>query len=235
MKLLVKAGANVNHATKTNSTPVRAACFDGRLDIVKYLTEHHANIHIPNKYNNSCLMIAAYKGHQEIVTYLLQQQANPNEKAMCGATALYFASEYGHLNIVKELLNYNAIFIPNESNMTPIKVAAERTRADLVQYFLERDDITKTEKIEALELLGASFSNNKDNYNVQKSYQYLHESMQMRFSDPNDVHRKVLIKPIPAYDNWIETENLAELEAIKTNLNALHMESLTIRERILGK
>lgn len=46
VKVLVKSGANVNHPTKTNSTPVRAACFDGRLDIVKYLTDHNADIHI---------------------------------------------------------------------------------------------------------------------------------------------------------------------------------------------
>lgn len=62
VKTLVKFGANVNHATLTNSTPLRAACFDGRLDIVQYLAEHGASVHIANKYNNTCLMIAAYKG-----------------------------------------------------------------------------------------------------------------------------------------------------------------------------
>lgn len=67
-KALVKAGADVNHPTKTNSTPLRAACFDGRLDIVKYLTYHKANIHIANKYNNTCLMIASYKGHLDVVS-----------------------------------------------------------------------------------------------------------------------------------------------------------------------
>lgn len=67
VKILVKAGADVNHQTRTNSTPLRAACFDGRLDIVKYLTYHAADIHIANKYNNTCLMIAAYKGHLDVV------------------------------------------------------------------------------------------------------------------------------------------------------------------------
>lgn len=69
-KELVKAGADVNHPTKTNSTPLRAACFDGRLDIVKYLTYHKADIHIANKYNNTCLMIASYKGHLDVVSRL---------------------------------------------------------------------------------------------------------------------------------------------------------------------
>ena len=37
VKALVSAGANVNGTTKAKSTPLRAACFEGRLDIVSYL------------------------------------------------------------------------------------------------------------------------------------------------------------------------------------------------------
>jgi len=117
VKTLVKTGANVNHATKTNSTPLRAACFDGRLDIVKYLTDHLADIHIANKYNNTCLMIAAYKGHLDVVSFLLEKGASPNEKANCGATALHFAAECGHVTIVKELLRYGARMTKNENGM----------------------------------------------------------------------------------------------------------------------
>lgn len=71
VKTLVRAGADVNHATLTQSTPLRAACFDGRLDIVTYLVEHGADIHKLNKYNNSCLMIAAYKGLKKITPVVL--------------------------------------------------------------------------------------------------------------------------------------------------------------------
>lgn len=42
VKLLVQNHANVNSTTKTNSTPLRAACFDGHLDIVQYLISHGA-------------------------------------------------------------------------------------------------------------------------------------------------------------------------------------------------
>ena len=73
VKLLVRAGADVNHPTKTSSTPLRAACFDGRLDIVKYLINHNADIHIANKYNNTCLMIAAYKGHLDVVRFCFRK------------------------------------------------------------------------------------------------------------------------------------------------------------------
>ena len=56
VQTLVSAGADVNHPTATLSTPLRAACFDGRLDIVQFLVEHGADIHLANKYNNTCLV-----------------------------------------------------------------------------------------------------------------------------------------------------------------------------------
>lgn len=180
VKTLVKAGANVNHPTRTNSTPLRAACFDGRLDIVKYLTDHYADIHIANKYNNTCLMIAAFKGHLDVVSFLLENGANPNEKAHCGATALHFAAECGHLAIVKELFKYNAKMTKNETGMTALLTAAERTKADVVEFLVDLPEVSKEDKIEALELLGASYANDKDNYCLELAYKYLHETMELR-------------------------------------------------------
>uniref|UniRef100_A0AAR5Q6D3 Protein fem-1 homolog B n=1 Tax=Dendroctonus ponderosae TaxID=77166 RepID=A0AAR5Q6D3_DENPD len=230
----VTSGADVNHSTKTNSTPLRAACFDGRLDIVKYLTCHKADIHLANKYNNTCLMIAAYKGHVDVVSFLLRNGANPNERALCGATALHFSAECGYLEVVKELLSYNAIFYANDTGMTPIKSAAERTQQKVVAYLVERPEISKEEQVEALELLGASLANDKENYNISKAYKYLHQAMALRFSDPDRPIMKPAVPPIPAYENWVETQTLPELEAIAGNTNSLHMEALVIRERILG-
>ncbi|XP_033211455.1 protein fem-1 homolog B isoform X2 [Belonocnema kinseyi] len=234
VKTLVKAGANVNHPTKTNSTPLRAACFDGRLDIVKYLTDHRANIHTANKYNNTCLMIAAYKGHLDVVSFLLENGANPNESAHCGATALHFASECGHCKIVSELLKHGTKMTKNVSGMTPLIAAAERTRRHVVECLVSREEVKKEETIEAYELLGASYANDKDNYCLSWAYSYLKKGMQLRYSDPENIIYKKRSEPVPAYENWRECENLAQLASIKNDQNALHMESLVIRERILG-
>lgn len=54
-----------------------------------------------------------------------------------------------------------------------------------------------------------------------------------RFSGA-EVLPKPRLSPIEAYDYWRETRTLEELERIQYNSSALHMESLTIRERILG-
>lgn len=55
-----------------------------------------------------------------------------------------------------------------------------------------------------------------------------------RYVDPLKPIKKKLITPVPAYENWVECQTLNELESIRRNNNALHMEGLTIRERILG-
>ncbi|RLU19802.1 hypothetical protein DMN91_008361 [Ooceraea biroi] len=235
LKTLVKAGANVNHPTKTNSTPLRAACFNGRLDIVKYLTDHQADINIPNMFNNTCLMIASYKGHLDIVNFLLDKGADPNKKAYCGATALHFAAECGHSTIVCELLKYGAKMTKSVSGMTPLITAAERTRAEVVECLVQRQEVTKEEIIEAYELLGASYANDKDSYCLTKAYKYLHQAMELRYSDTNNIVYKQLGSTVQAYENWKECETLERLESIKNNSNAIHMESLAIRERILGR
>ncbi|XP_016405906.1 protein fem-1 homolog B [Sinocyclocheilus rhinocerous] len=234
VRLLVSHNAHVNHTTLTNSTPLRAACFDGRLDIVRYLVEHKADISIANKYGNTCLMIAAYKGHTDVVYFLLERSADPNAKAHCGATALHFAAEAGHLDIVKELVRCQAAMVVNGHGMTPLKVAAESCKADVVELLLSHADCDVPSRIEALELLGASFANDRENYDILKTYHYLYLAMLERFRDPERVIAKELPSPVAAYGGRAECQNLQDLDAIRHDRDALHMEGLMIRERILG-
>lgn len=234
VKCLVEHNADVNHPTLTNSTPLRAACFDGRLDIVMYLIEHNADLTIANKYNNTCLMISCYKGRLNVVTYLLQKGADPDCKAHCGATALHFSAECGHLEIVKELIKFGASMPKNDHNMTPLTVAAECGRAAVVYYLVQLADVTQEGKVDALELLGASFANDKEHYDIGKAYQYLHQAMVERYSNPLNILHKPQYPLVPAYENRRESQSVADLEAIQHDHNALHMESLVIRERILG-
>lgn len=43
------------------STPLRAGCFNGHLEIVEHLTEHGANFNVTDIDNIICLMVAAFK------------------------------------------------------------------------------------------------------------------------------------------------------------------------------
>lgn len=120
--------------------------------------------------------------------------------------------------------------------MTAVITAAERTRETVVELFCTRQDLlTKEDRINALELMGASFANDKDNYSLSKSYYYLKFAMELRYEDSDKIIRKKICPPIAAYENWIESQTTQDLQAIRFNQNSIHMESLTIRERILGR
>jgi Fem-1 family protein b len=88
--------------------------------------------------------------------------------------------------------------------------------------------------IDTFELIGASLANDKDNYDLSKSYLYLYKAMELRYEDLENIVMKDLKPPVVAYESWIECTSLQDLLAIRYNHNSLHMEALTIRERILG-
>lgn len=94
-------------------------------------------------------------------------------------------------------------------------------------------DLNPLQIIDVLELMGASFANDKDNYSLSKAYHFLMLAMELRHEDPNNVILKPQTEPVPAYENWIESRTIQDLQAIRFNHNSIHMESLTIRERIL--
>jgi Fem-1 family protein b len=238
IKTLLAHGADVNHTTASNSiyTPLRVACFEGLLDVVALLLDRGADIHISNKFGNTCLMIASYKGHLEVVKYLLEHGSRPNDRALCNATALHFAADRGHLKIVKVLVENGAEQFSNERGLTPLLVAAESAHEAIVEYLIQNVlQMTREERIEAWELLGATFACDKDHYNLTKCYYYWHKAMEERFSSEANPLFKELLPPVLQYDNHTECQTLDELEAIKEDHNALHMEGLVVRERILGE
>lgn len=92
VKLLVLNGADPNHATRSNSTPLRTACFRGWNEVVSCLLNYGADVNNVNSQGSSCLMAAAYNGHRDIVTVLINKGAHLNLKDNKGI--LYFEVSY---------------------------------------------------------------------------------------------------------------------------------------------
>ncbi|XP_033113484.1 protein fem-1 homolog C-like [Anneissia japonica] len=231
---LIKHGANVNHTTFSNSTPLRAACFDGHYDIVKYLVQHKADIEVANRHGHTCLMISCYKGHFKIAKYLLELGANVDRKSVKGNTALHDCAESGSLEIMKLLfLRYHAKMEKDAYNMTPLLAAAVAGHRNIVDFLVLRYEICKHEKINALELMGATYIDKKRD--VLQALKYWNRAMEERYKDPRKVVRKS--KPaelIPAYEYAVEAESAEELENIVSDVDVMRMQALLIRERILG-
>lgn len=80
VKLLVLNRADPNHATRSNSTPLRTACFHGWNDVVLCLINYGADVNLANSQGSTSLMAAAYNGHRNTVTVLVNKNANLNAK-----------------------------------------------------------------------------------------------------------------------------------------------------------
>lgn len=234
VKLLVKSGANVNSTTKTNSTPLRAACFDGHYEIVKYLVEHNADIEVANRHGHTCLMIACYKGHFKIARYLIDIGADVNRKSVKGNTALHDCAESGSLEIMKLLINSGARIDVDAYGMTPLLAASVTGHLHIVEHLIgQRDLVGRQERIDALELLGATFVDKKRD--MLGALGLWKRAMEERYQDGVLVIPKALVSsPISAYENTLEVESVAALEEIISDPDSMRMQALLVRERILG-
>lgn len=128
----MKHGADVNQTTNTSSTPLRVACYEGHLHIVKYLVEHGADIEIANKDNHTPLMIAAHKGKADVVKYLLSVKASVDREDHRGDTALHDAAISGCTKAVVLLLLAGAAFKYNKERLSPFGAAASSGQKHLL-------------------------------------------------------------------------------------------------------
>ncbi|XP_069787354.1 protein fem-1 homolog C isoform X2 [Narcine bancroftii] len=233
VRSLLEHGASVNNTTLTNSTPLRAACFDGHLDIVRYLIEHRADMEVANRHGHTCLMISCYKGHRDIAKFLLEKGANVNRKSVKGNTALHDCAESGSLEIMKMLLKNGAKMEKDGYRMTPLLSASVTGHTNIVEFLTQHPQTSKIERIDALELLGATFVDKKRD--LLGAMKYWKKAMDMRYSDGTNI----LAKPEPqqlimAYDYAKEVISGEELEALIADPDEMRMQALLIRERILG-
>ena len=218
----------------TNSTPLRAAAYIGRLDIVSCLVENGADVNARNSFENTPLMVACYNGHMNVVTYLIERGANMDLQDKQGNTVLHLAAEGGHFEIANELLAHGMSQLPNFQRLTPLLLASTKCKIDMVEYLINRPECTKEQRIEGLELLGATIANKPDVHNIGKAFSYMKRGMEERFEEKLCPLLKKQMEPLGVYQNRKESQTLEELVQLEGDYHAIHMEGLIIRERILG-
>ena len=235
VKLLIKRNAEVDSRLKlTNSTPLRAAASLGRLDIVSYLVEHGADVNARQCTENTPLMITCSNGHMNVAIYLVEHGANIHLQDKNGDTCLHCAAKGGHVEVVSKLLALGAKEKQNYKRLTPLLVASSYCKIEMVEYFIKRPECTKEQRIDALELLGATIANDPDGYDIEKAFSYMKRGMEERYEDPSHPLLKKKMEPVEAYQNRKESQTLEELALLEGDDHAIHMEGLIIRERILG-
>ena len=234
VKLLIEQNADVDGRASKGSTPLRAAAHEGHLDIVRCLVESGADVNARNDCKEESTPLVTYyhglfSGNRMlsvIDNYLIQQ-------CKVGCTALHDAVERGHLKIVSELLALGASQLPNNLGLTPLLYACDECFIEMVEHIINRPECTKEQRIDALELLGATIANNECR-DTEKAFSYMKRGMEMRYEDPAHPLLKKKMEPVEAYQNRKESQTLEELALLEGDDHAIGMEGLIIRERILG-
>ena len=234
VRLLIEQNADVDGRTSTNSTPLRAAAFDGRLDIVRYLVENRADVNARNDFNSTPLMVTCYKGHPNVATYLVKHGANINLQDNEGSSCLHYASKGGHFQLACELLALGAKQTQNRNRLTPLLGASNDCKIEMVEWFISRPECSREERIDALELLGATIANDSKAYDIEKAFSFMKRGMEERYEDPSCPLLKKKMEPVEAYQNRTESQTLDELSLLEGDEHAIQIEGLMIRERILG-
>ena len=234
VKLLIERNADIEGTTSTGSTPLRTAAYRGHLDIVRCLVESGADVNARSSRDNSTiLMMACFRGHLSVVTYLINKGAFMDLQGKDDRTALHHAVQGGHFKIVSELLALGASQLPNNLGLTPLLYACDECFVEMVEHIINRPECTKEQRIDALELLGATIANGKSR-DIKKAFSYMKRGMEMRYEDPAHPLLKKKMEPVEAYQNRKESQTLEELALLEGDNHAIGMEGLIIRERILG-
>ena len=234
VKLLIEQNADVDSKTSTGSTPLRAAAYHGHLDNVRCLVESGADVNVRNTSEATPLYAACYRGHLNIVSYLIDKGAFIDLQCKDGSTALHVAVEEGHLKIVRVLLALGASqSLANNRGLTPLLYACDLCSIEIVEHIINRPECTKEQRIDALELLGATIANDKFR-DIKKAFSYMKRGMEMRYEDLAHPLLKKKMEPVEAYQNRKESQTLEELALLEGDDHAIGMEGLIIRERILG-
>ena len=119
--------------------------------------------------------------------------------------------------------------------MDTLLLASTNCIESVVEILLKQPGVTKEQRANALELLGASTCLMDGFFSyIEEGFSYIKGGMTERFADASHPLLKQQVEPAEAYQNRRECQTLEELAEIEGDEDAILMESLVIRERIIG-
>ena len=233
VKLLVEHGAEVNHRTRTKSTPLRCACCNDNLDMARYLVSHGADVRINKDKHYTNLIASVFNGHLEMVSYLVEDlKCDVNECLDDGRSPLGAAVYQGSTALVQYLLDHGARNFPATGDrISPLLLAADKRRDDLVTIIAPQCSLL--ERIEAEELLGSAYACAEiGECDFDRSFNHLSRAMELRLL--HDLPKTVERETEEAFQHRQECQTMEQLTAIRSNRPLWILEALLNRERILG-
>ena len=240
LTFLIEHGAIVNLQDIHGSTALHYVVqensgFHEPYEVLDYLIQNGADINAQSNHGRTPLMRAIDLSEEDTASFLIKQGANLDLQDKNGDTAFHYAVRSDSPEITDSILTLGASCMCNNRGLTPLLVASSIGKSEVVVDFIKRPEVTKEQRIEALELLGASVITNSNDFQLEMGFKYIKRAMEERFANPSQPLVKPSMEPVEAYQKRKESQTLEELALIEDDLHALLMESLNIRERILGE
>ena len=152
---------------------------------------------------------------------------------LAGNTALHDCAESGSLEIMKLLLEFSARMERDAYGITPLLAASVAGYSKIVEFLISLTGCTKAEKIDALELLGATYVDKKRD--MLGAINFWRQAMEERYSDDcSPIPKPSPELTIAAYENSREVVSLEQLDELISDPDDMRMQALLVRERILG-
>ncbi|CDZ79492.1 ankyrin repeat protein [Legionella massiliensis] len=151
VKVLLRAGANVNQADPRGITPLFVAAAKGHDKVVEQLLQAVGiDVNQAPQSGFTPLHIAAQNGHDKVVEQLLQAVGiDVNQANQRGFTPLCSAVFYGHVRVVEQLLQARGIVVDEASpyKYSPFYAAADKGHVKIVELLLQAEDIDINQEI----------------------------------------------------------------------------------------
>ncbi|CAH3192927.1 unnamed protein product, partial [Porites evermanni] len=241
MSFLIKQGANVNLQDKEGETALHYAIdrSDVSCEVLSCLIENGANFDAFSNSGCTPLMKAIHSQLIQVVTYLIEHGANIDLQDKNGNTALHHAVGVTNFcDIIDHLVTGGASHICNNQGLTPLLLVSDRGNVAVVAHLNKRPEITKEQRINALELLGASLvilHAAGFERSFEKGLKYIKRGMEERFSNLTEpLLKQSTEQAVKAYQNRKECQSLEEFAQMEGDLDTMVIESIVIRERIIG-
>ena len=235
---LIKHGANIHLVDRYGRTALHYSITvvdHDSVTVLRSLIKNGADVNALTNDNCSPLMMSSLSGSVNVVTILVENGANMDMQNQNGDTALHYAvcATRNSSEVVHKLLSLGASHLRNHKGLTPLLFASYILKHSLVEELIQRPEIMKEQRIDALELLGASLTiwQRASEGSVNK---YIKRGMEERFADSSNPLLKQPMEPVEAYQNRKECQTLEQLAQIEGDRNAMVIDSLLILERFFG-
>ncbi len=144
IKLLIKAGANVNARNRAGWTALMVAANYGQIAVSKLLIENGADVQAQHLTGLTALMAAADYGQAGLVELLIEKGAEVDAISLSGRTALMFSAENGHTDVSKLLIEKGAdINAKDKDDRSALNWARQNSQDQIAKILLENGAIVE--------------------------------------------------------------------------------------------